>query len=147
LSVAVALIQPINGSGIFGADNFLDRPVGVNSKTMQIQGRAVGLDPTQTYYSLVYNAGSAATGPNACVPVSPNTLSFAQMFIGKWSIAGDGVGTLNFVRRGKAYTSLSAIGTTSIRLDTQPQLGTPTVAAPARLVLQACSAIQSAGPS
>jgi len=47
---------PINGSGIQSELLFLD--TGSDMNGLVVSGRASGLDPTQTYFSLLYNNGS-----------------------------------------------------------------------------------------
>jgi len=68
---------PMNGSGIQAKILFLDTGSDVNG--LVISGRATGLDPTQTYFSLLYNVGSIPGGPVACTPAAPPApqISFA----------------------------------------------------------------------
>ena len=77
-----------------------------------VTGEAEGLTPGDPYVSLVYDADSEATGPNACEPSPTSTLTFVQMFLGLWTVDDDGDGTLGPT---VIPTALSDIGTVSIR--------------------------------
>ncbi len=85
LVTASAQQHPINNSGIQAEILFLDTGSDVNG--LVLSGRATGLDPTQTYFSLLYNTGSVAGGPSACTPSSSGpAITSAQMFtaFGLW---------------------------------------------------------------
>jgi len=126
---------PINGSGIQAEILFLDTGSDVNG--LVVSGRATGLDPTQTYFSLLYNVGSIPGGPVACTPAPPPApqISFAQMFINFWTVAPDGTGTLFRQKTGSAYVALSDVATVSIRKVT------PGMNPPFFNILQACGEI------
>jgi hypothetical protein len=66
-ATASAQQHPINNSGIQAEILFLD--TGSDVQGLVLAGRATGLDPTQTYFSLLYNTGSVPGGPSACTPV------------------------------------------------------------------------------
>lgn len=66
-----------------------------------VEGSASGLDPSKTYVSLDYT--TPPTGPTACEP--GGTLSFAQMFLGTWSVDSQGEGSLVAVKTASGNTS------------------------------------------
>lgn len=125
---------PINQSGIQGEIVFLDTGSSVHG--LVVSGKATGLDPTQTYFSLLYNTSSLPGGPNACVP-DPKAppITDAQMFTNFWSVAPDGTGTLFRQKTGAAYVALSDVATVSIRKVT-PGMNPPFIE-----ILQACGRI------
>ena len=134
LAVGSARLNEIDGSGIRARVAFLD--TGSPSGGLIVSAIATGLDPTQTYFSLVYDTGSAPNGPGACLPTGP-ALTADQMEVGFWKVARTGVGTLFVVKRGDDYVPLDEIGAMSIRI----VLGPP----PAGFVLQACGRVRSVG--
>lgn len=129
-------------------------------RTASITGFATGLDPYKAYVSLFYDAGSASSGPCACLPSNPPppslaatckttdapAINFSQMVIGYWlPLIGSSTKTLQVLKAGApdapggtAFVELEKIGSVSIREDTQ--LGTPMPTAPdaARFPLRAC---------
>lgn len=133
-STGSARQTPISQSGIQGEILFLD--TGSSLHGLVVSGKATGLDPTQTYFSLLYNTGSQPGGPNACVP-DPNhpAITGAQMFTNFWSVAPDGTGTLFRQKTGAAYVALSDVATVSIRK------ATPGMNPPFFDILQACGEI------
>lgn len=66
-----------------------------------VEGKASGLDPTKSYVSLDYT--TPPTGPTACDP--GGTLSFAQMFLGTWSVDSQGEGSLVAVKTASGNTN------------------------------------------
>lgn len=126
---------PINGSGIQAEILFLD--TGSDANGLVVSGKATGLDPTQTYFSLLYNVGSVPGGPAACTPAAPPApqITFAQMFTNFWTVAADGTGTLFAQKTGSAYVPLSGVATVSIRKVT------PGMNPPFFNILQACGEI------
>jgi hypothetical protein len=133
-ATASAQQHPINNSGIQAEIVFLDTGGDVNG--LALSGRASGLDPTQTYFSLLYNTGSVPGGPSACTPSSSGSaITFAQMFTAFWTVAPDGTGTLFRQKTGTAYVPLSAVATVSIRKVT------PGMNPPFFDILQACGQI------
>jgi hypothetical protein len=128
-----ARLNSINGSEIEARIVFLDTGPPLNE--LIVAGRARGLDPTQSYVTLVYDAGSVAEGPAACTPsgiVPPLTPD--QMFVGSWEVSENGTGELFAVKTGSSYVPLRAVGTTSVRV----VLGPP----PEGFVLQACGEVE-----
>jgi len=129
-------LAPVNGGTISASATIIDLGI-----SLTVSGSATGLNPLQTYYSLFYDTGSVPTSPKACLPTN-NSLSFAQMLVGPWATpAGGGRSVLSSVRTGPQYAPLSALGTMSVRLDTQPLSPPPTAPNPQRFVLQACGKI------
>lgn len=51
--------------------------------TLTVTGAAFGMDPLKAYASLLYDLGSVARGPRACLPTD-NSLTFNQMVLGYW---------------------------------------------------------------
>lgn len=138
---ARANLEQINRSGIRARLEFTD-----DGNTLTVQGTARGLDPSKAYVSLVYDPGSVARGPRACLPTD-DSLSFPQMVLGPWVVAPDGTGLLNVVKTGSTgaitdYASLDDIGTVSVRQDTQPGQPLPPAPDPNRFVLQACGRVR-----
>ena len=123
LSVSVSLagdhalgkgnLHQIGGSGIRGEVLALDS--GNADTGLIVSGRAEGLDPEQTYVSLIYDVDSVPGGPDACVPTG-TTLAGNQRFVGVWQVAGDGSGTLFATKTGDSYAALTDVGAVSIRL-------------------------------
>jgi hypothetical protein len=129
-------------------------------RTASITGFATGLDPYKAYVSLFYDAGSAGSGPCACIPSNPpppplaatckttdaHAVNFSQMLIGYWlPLIGSSTKTLQVLKAGTpdapggtAFVELEKIGSVAIREDRQ--LGTPMPSAPdaARFPLRAC---------
>lgn len=124
---------PINGSGIQAEILFLD--TGSNVHGLVVSGKASGLDPTQSYFSLLYDVGSVPGGPAACTPPPTNDLTGAQMFTAFWAVAPDGTGTLFRQKTGAAYVALSDVATVSIRK------ATPGQNPPFFDILQACGEV------
>jgi hypothetical protein len=133
-ATASAQQHPINNSGIQAEILFLD--TGSDVQGLVLAGRATGLDPAQTYFSLLYNSGSVAGGPTACTPSSSGpAITEAQMFTAFWTVVPDGTGTLFRQKTGTAYVPLSAVATISIRKFT------PGMNPPFFNILQACGEI------
>ena len=83
---------------------------------MFVLGVATGLNPASQYRSLLYDNGSVPGGPDACEPSSsPSPLSFAQMFVGAWTVDADGTGTIVAKKTGLAYVALADFATMSVR--------------------------------
>lgn len=109
-----AIQTPIQQSGIRGEILFLD--TGSPANGLIVSGTATGLNPSASYISLRYDIRSVPGGPRACEPSPSNTLTDAQMFVGFWTVNPDGTGTIFAQLVGDTYTSLTEIGTISIRL-------------------------------
>lgn len=114
-----ARLTPINQSGIEAEILFLD--TGSNVHGLVVSGKASGLNPAKSYFSLLYDVGSVPGGPNACTPPANNDLTGAQMFTAFWAVAPDGTGTLFRQKAGAAYVPLSDVATVSIRRVTPGQ--------------------------
>jgi hypothetical protein len=134
---AHAKLEPIKNSGVRGMLTFSDDGI-----ALVVHGVASGLDPTQTYATLLYDRRSRPKGGNACLPTD-GSMSFTQMLVGVWVVDGDGNATLTSVMTGPAYVALNKVGTASIRRDTNPSAGVPTAPDPKRFVLQACGKVRS----
>lgn len=91
---AEANLASIANSGISAEITFVDNPA---AQTLTIRGEAEGLNPTKTYLSLLYNAGSPSVGPMACEPTN-DSVNFVQMIVGIWSVNKDGEGRLSTVK-------------------------------------------------
>ncbi len=129
---------PVDKTVQIGAEiTFFD--TGSSNTGLIVKGEAKGLDPANTYVTLVYNIGSVAKGPNACSPTN-SILDPTQMLVGFWKVENDGSGELFALKFGKSYAALKDIGTTSIRVVQGPP--------PSGFVLQACGEIGqfSVGP-
>jgi hypothetical protein len=121
----------VDQSGIKGEVSFLD--TGTADHGLIISGRATGLDPTQSYFSRIYDKGSVPGGPAACEPANPHHLTGAQMAVGFWEVEPDGTGTLFVSKPGASYASMSEIGALSIRMVVGPP--------PGRYELEACAEV------
>lgn len=115
-----AQMHPVNQSGVRGVITFED-----DGTILDISGSARGLDPQGVYASLIYDNGSVSGGPEACEPAifDPSDPDFllTTMFVGLWSVDGEGVGTLaeeNIVddeTEERVYVPLGKFKTISIR--------------------------------
>ena len=85
-----ARLHAIDHSGVQARIVFLD--TGNPQNGLVVSGIASGLDPTQMYFTLVYDTGSKPGGPAACVPTGNPPLTGAQMAVGFWTVADDGTG-------------------------------------------------------
>ena len=105
-----ARLHAIDQSGIRAEIFFVD-----NGSTLWVLGAAEGLDPSQTYISLVYGEGSFPGGPHACEPSTTHPITFPQMFVGTWTVDPDGTGVLSAKKTGASYVAVGDAGTISIR--------------------------------
>jgi hypothetical protein len=112
-STGASRLHQINRSRITARIVFLD--TGDPSTGLIVSGTATGLDPDDTYITLVYDTGSVPGGPRACEPPPDNDQTDAQMFVGTWVVRPDGSGTLNATKTGASYVPLDDISTTSVR--------------------------------
>ncbi len=116
-----ANLHQINKSGIKARVQFRD-----DGTTLAVTGTATGLDPGESYLTLIYDTGSVPSGPKACQPTifDPTDPDFllATMFIGFWAVDADGQGTLEAVNTngGFDYVPLDKFKNTSVRLVTGP---------------------------
>ena len=129
--LAVASTEAVRKPEIIGQFELLSSEDA--STGLVVNGVAKGLDPAQTYVSLIYNDGSLASGPNACAPTN-GLLDGTQMFVGFWNVGPDGSGKLFALKLGESYASLADIGTVSIREVQGP--------APSGFVLQSCGSVR-----
>ncbi len=112
-----ANLHQINKSGIKARIEFQD-----DGTTLMVTGTATGLDPGESYVTLIYDNGSVPGGPKACQPTifDPTDPDFllATMFIGFWAVDPDGQGTLAAVNTngGLDYVPLDKFKNTSVRL-------------------------------
>jgi hypothetical protein len=129
-ATGAARLHPIDRSGVRARIVFLD--TGSPDQGLVVSGQAAGLDPAQTYVSLIYDTGAVPGGPRACEPTGP-TLSPAQMIVGTWQVAADGTGTLFAVKTAAGYAALESFDAVSVRIVVGPP--------PAGFVLQACGQV------
>ncbi len=111
LATGAANLHQTPTSGVLAKIRFVD-----TGTTLQVRGRATGLDPNIPYFSLVYDAAAKPSGPRACVPSGPGMLTGAQMFVGGWTVDANGNGTLSVDKAGPSYVPLAAVGAMSIRV-------------------------------
>ncbi|MBC5822220.1 MAG: hypothetical protein GIX01_09605 [Candidatus Eremiobacteraeota bacterium] len=52
--------------------------------TLTVRGEARGMNPSLSYISFIYGTGSVGRGSTACLPPTPNNLTFNQMVLGYW---------------------------------------------------------------
>ncbi len=126
-----AQLHPISQSGIRAQINFLDTGSATNG--LVVSGNVIGLNPTQAYFSLIYDKRSVPGGPVACEPSSSNPLTLSQMIVGFWTVAANGTGTLFVTKTGSSYVPLTDFDSISVRI----VLGPP----PEGFVLQACGQV------
>lgn len=140
---AVAALAPINNSGITATFSFED-----NGAALIVNGVAQGMDPLKVYVSLIYDNGSVATGPGACLPTD-TSLSFSQMVLSYWlPFIGTSTRTLVAAKIGPpstpvplAYAAVGTFKTVSVRQDTRPLEPLPAAADPVRFRLKACGEV------
>ncbi len=80
-----ANLHPIDDSGIKARIAFVD-----DGATLTVTGKATGLNPGESYITLIYDNGSVPSGPRACQPTifDPTDPDFllATMFVAFWAI-------------------------------------------------------------
>ena len=116
-------------AGIEGEVAFLD--TGDPDNGLIICGSATGLDPSQTYFSMLHDRWPAPYEPGSCGGDDPWRLRDVQMVVGFWEVASDGTGSLFVVKAGASYAPMDEIGGMSIRR----VIGPP----PGNLELRACA--------
>lgn len=124
-------LHPIKHSGIMARVHMLD-----TGSALHVIGIAKGLDPNKRYISLIYDNGSAPSGPNACEETN-NSLNEQQMFVGEWVPMGNSIRTLSVEKTGASYTPLTTFRTMSVRVDEGSSIQDPKK----RFVLQACGLV------
>lgn len=102
------------GTEIHSNIDFID-----TGSALIVFGVARELDPSKTYFSLLYDNGSKPNGAHACEP-SPSgpPITHAQMFVGFWDsatgvLSPDNLG--NSRKTGASYAALGTFATMSIR--------------------------------
>lgn len=125
-----ARLHQVDRSEVQARFAFLD--TGTLEHGLVVSATATGLDPTQAYFSLVYDVASVPGGPQACVPGS-GALTQAQMALGFWQVSADGTGRLFAQKTGDGYAPLAEIGAVSVRVVVGPP--------PAGFILQACGQV------
>ena len=115
--VGKANLHQIDNSGVKARIQFVD-----DGMTLTVTGTAAGLDPAESYVTLIYDNGSVPSGPRACQPTifNPEDPDFllATMFIGFWTVDEEGRGTLETINTnfGLDYVPLDKFRNTSVRL-------------------------------
>ena len=109
-------LRPIDESGIKARIVFVD-----DGTTLTVTGIAAGLDPAETYLTLIYDNGSTGSGLRACQPTifDPTDPDFllATMFVGFWTVDSDGFGILEETNTngGLDFVPLSKFRNVSVR--------------------------------
>jgi hypothetical protein len=130
-ALGAARLHQVDQSGVKARILFLDS--GSPDTGLVVAGTATGLDPTQAFFTLVYDAGALPAGPRACEPSPANNLTVDQMGVDFWTVNPDGTGNLFRIKTDSAYAPLSDIGAVSIR----HVVGPP----PEGFILQACGRV------
>lgn len=133
--VANSRLIPFNQSGINANISLVD-----NGISLTVTGRGSGFIPGRVYASLVYDTGSVATGPRACLSTN-RTIPFNAMILGIWVVDALGNGVLASVKTGPLYVPLRQIGTASVREDTNVGQPLPPNPDPVRFQLRACGPV------
>ena len=114
-STGKAQLHPINHSGIKAKISFLD--TGNDVTGLIISGTVKGLDPNESYVSIIYdNPNVPGDGGPSC-SLADNLLDFEEEFAGRWTVESDGTGTLFLTSTTSAYVPLSRIDAVSILRD------------------------------
>ncbi len=138
-STGAANLHSINESGVKATIDFVD-----NSTTLVVNGTATGLDPNESYVTLIYDNGSVPGGPGACAPTifDPEDSDFLlrTMLLGFWNVDPSGNGTLSAINAnfGADYVPLDKFRATSVRLVLGPP---PSPGAPPLTKLMACGRV------
>ncbi len=125
---AQATLEPMNESRVKAKIEFVD-----DGSTLFVRGAATGLDPTQTYLTLIYDNGSVAKGPTACTPTifDPENPEFLldRMIVGAWRVDARGIGRLSAINTnfGADYVPVGLFANASVRrvLGSRPAPGAP----------------------
>lgn len=116
LSMGQARLHPIDRSGANANIVFVD-----DGTTLVVSGTATGLDPDESYLTLIYDNGSVPGGPNACGPTifDPTDPDFllGTMVVGAWTVDAEGNGSLSAINTnfGADYVPLDKFRSTSVR--------------------------------
>ncbi len=136
LSMGQATLHPIDRSGVHANIVFVD-----DGTTLVVSGTATGLDPNESYLTLIYDNGSVPGGPDACAPTifDPTDPGFllGTMVIGSWTVDAEGNGSLSAINTnfGADYVRLNQFRSTSVRRVLGPP---PVPGAPPPTELVAC---------
>lgn len=119
-TTAHARLHQIDHSGIKGRAMLVED---ATAQTVTVDATAMGMDPSVSYVSLIYDTGSVPGGPEACEPT--NESLEGRMVVGFWQVDAAGHGTLhavNFMDEDDpdpsmtSFVPVAAIGTMSIRI-------------------------------
>jgi hypothetical protein len=130
-TLGAARLHQIDQAGVRARILFLDS--GSPDTGLVVAGTATGLDPTQAFFTLAYDAGALPAGPRACEPSPGNPLTVDQRGVDFWTVNADGTGSLFRIKTDSAYAPLSDLGAVSIR----HVVGPP----PEGFILQACGRV------
>ena len=136
LSIGQARLTPMDRSGVHANIVFVD-----DGTTLVVSGTATGLDPAESYLTLIYDNGSVPGGPDACEPTifDPTDPGFllGTMVIGSWAVDAEGNGSLSAINTnfGANYVALDQFRSTSVRRVLGPP---PVPGAPPPTELVAC---------
>ncbi len=136
LSMGQGSLHPIDRSGVHANIVFVD-----DGTTLVVSGTATGLDPDESYLTLIYDNGSVPGGPDACAPMifDPTDPGFllGTMVIGSWTVDAEGNGSLSAINTnfGADYVRLDQFRSTSVRRVLGPP---PVPGAPPPTELVAC---------
>ncbi len=128
LSTGQARLHPIARSGVHAQVVFVD-----DGTTLVVSGTATGLDPDESYLTLIYDNGSVPGGPSACGasifdPTDPDFI-LGTMVIGSWAVDAEGRGSLAAINTnfGADYVPLDRFRSTSVRrvVGSPPAPGAP----------------------
>ncbi len=101
-----ATLHQENGSGISARIAFTDR-----GGVLSVRGTAVGMDPGHEYASWLYDNGSVAHGPTACI----STNGQRSIMVGTWHVDSSGNGRLTATNDGADYAALGSFKTVDVR--------------------------------
>ncbi len=136
---AHATLHPMNQSGVKARIDFVD-----DGTTLFVTAVATGLDPAQTYLTLIYDNGALPGGPNGCRPTifDPGDPEFLlnRMVVGSWNVDADGNGALSAINTnfGVDYVPIGLFRAASLRRVLGPPL---TPGAPPPTALEACGRV------
>lgn len=111
-STGKAQLHPINHSSITAKISLLD--TGNNVTGLIISGTARGLNPNESYVSIIYDNPNVPGEEGPSCILADNLLDFEEEFAGRWSVDPDGTGTLFETNVTSAYVPLSRLDAISI---------------------------------
>ena len=139
VQTAHANLHSMNQSEVKAAIDFVD-----DGTSLFVIGTATGLDPAQTYLTLIYDNGALPGGPNACLPTifDPGDPEFLldRMVVGPWIVDADGNGSLSAINTnfGADYVPIDLFRAASVRRVLGPP---PGPGAPPPTALEACGRV------